>query len=399
MNKKEETLMRFKKRIDERKPITQKEFIKDDSSLYSAVSRHLHGVGKACEELGISRQDMKDVYNLTNNIDKRSLTDEEIIERLTYLKSIGKLTTSAMRTQFDDTRLERSIKKRYGSVEKCFEILNLKRDRKRVTEESIKEEIINHIKNGHDLHYSNMIKIDSALVSNGTKKYNMGWHELLDLFSFEYQAIRKPFSYESIKDRLDDINNKFGTVNYSVLKEHDSSILFYAHQNYGSIMEFMEDMGYDYNEYSDTSINIRNGFHFEHAFKEILDALKIKNIHNKKFDDGVRPDFQLENNIWIDCKLSSWTFSTEDTVKRYLEYCDEIIIVYLRGVPYSFKGYEKYNVKFYNVSHFYPMLEKINRQDLIYKCQGILSETSELQESVTTERSIPSHNSDGKVTV
>lgn len=62
-------------------------------------------------------------------------------------------------------------------------------------------------------------------------------------------------------------------------------------------------------------------------------------------------------------------------------------------------GLTNNNVVFYNVSHFYPMLEKINRQDLIYKCQGILSEESELQESVTTERSIPSHSSDGKVTV
>lgn len=58
-----------------------------------------------------------------------SLTLNEVIDRLQYLKSIGKLSTHSMRTEFEDLRLENYLKRNYGSVKNALDILGFKKGR------------------------------------------------------------------------------------------------------------------------------------------------------------------------------------------------------------------------------------------------------------------------------
>lgn len=109
--KQQKVLKRFKDRVDSGRPITYKKLKEEDSSLLYAVERNLKNISVACSLLGISQDEMIEKYGFTRNINKRTLSEDEILERLNYLKSIGKVTTNAMRNEFNDLRLEQSIKK------------------------------------------------------------------------------------------------------------------------------------------------------------------------------------------------------------------------------------------------------------------------------------------------
>lgn len=373
MNNKEITKIKFKKRIDEGKSIRYNDLKVDDKTLLYSVKRYFGSIVKLCEDIGISKQELIDNYGFTRNIDKKTLSENEIKERLLYLKSIGKLTTNAMRKEFDDLRLEQSLKKVYGSVNDGLTYFGLERDTKIVTKESLLKKIYEYQENGIDLCYSNMITQDSVLVNNSISKFKSGWNKLLTDLEIDFIPKRIPYSKESISERLHSISKEYGVLNYGLISEIDSSILYCADTNYDRLEDFYIDMGYNPKECMDFDTQKSRGRRFELVFREILRALNINHTHNKYLNNGsIRPDFQLEGNIWIDTKLSSWTESTKKTVKKYNPYCDKLIIVYLRGNKRKLYEYSQYNVEFRKIDYYYPLLENINRQDLIFKCQDVL---------------------------
>lgn len=376
-----ELLTRFKERIVSNLPITYKELKKDDPTLLYGIERHFGSLVKVCGELGISEDDMITKFGFSRNINKRTLSEHEIKERLLYLKSIGKLTTNSMRTQFDDNRLELSIKKTYGSVKEGLKHFGLERDYKAKTKRDILNEILKYQELGIDLCYSNMIQVDSALVSNVGNKYK-SWNKFLMDNAIQFESKRKPYTKDSIKERLDAVLTEYGEINYSVLKKVDSSILTYAHTNYDSLQDFYVDMGYKPEDWLDFDSQKYKGRLFELRFKDVLEALDIPFIHNKYYNKKIRPDFQLNDGIWIDCKLSSWTQTIKDTVIKYSDHCEKLIIVYLRGNKRKIYEYKEYNVEFRKIDYYFPLLREIGRQDLISEIINILNTS----ESVTTER-------------
>lgn len=117
----------FVDRIRAGKSIKYKDIKKENLKLFNAIEKY-YPVNELLRDLKISEEDAVEKFNLTRNFNKKTLSKKEIFERLEYLKSIKRLNTSAMRTEFDDLRLEISIKKIFGSVEKCFEELGYERD-------------------------------------------------------------------------------------------------------------------------------------------------------------------------------------------------------------------------------------------------------------------------------
>lgn len=117
----------LRKRISQGESIRYNDIKKDAPSLIHAITKY-YSLREILEELGLSEEELVSEYGMTRNINPRTLSKDEILERLLYLKSIGRLTTSAMRTEFNDFRLEVSIKRTYGSVEECFVQLGLDRD-------------------------------------------------------------------------------------------------------------------------------------------------------------------------------------------------------------------------------------------------------------------------------
>ena len=386
MKKKEEVLLRFKSRINEGKSIKYKDLKNEDPSLLYAIEKHYGGIYKISQELGYTEDDLVNKFGLTRNINKRTLTEDEIKNRLLYLKSIGKLTTNAMRTEFNDLRLEQSIKKLYGSVENGLKYFGLERDRVRVSKKSIIKEIKELSEQGIDMSYANMMEINSKLVSNANSYFGKGWYSILDELDIKYEAKRKKFTKESIKNRINTIHKKFGEVNYNIIKKYDSGILTYVYQNYDNLIDFYIDMGLDPIDCMDFSTQKLKGFAFERLFKEVLELLNIKFKYNTYYDEKTRPDFQMSKGVWFDCKLSAWTNSIETTIEKYTPKCNKLIIVFLRGEYKHLPEIDNEKVEFRKIDYYYPFLTQINRQDLIEKFEQ-LANNDEFLESVTTERS------------
>lgn len=126
-SRKRDILNRVKLRIDSGKGISYREIKEDAPTLLNAVDRY-YPLWEICKDLEISEDELVNKYGLTRNVNSRTLSKKEIVERLHHLKTNGRLTTSAMRTEFEDFRLETSIKKVYGSVEQCLEKLGFERD-------------------------------------------------------------------------------------------------------------------------------------------------------------------------------------------------------------------------------------------------------------------------------
>ena len=107
------------------------------------------------------------------------------------------------------------------------------------------------------------------------------------------------------------------------------------------------------------------GLQFEELAKEAIELL-FNEVSYNKWIDNVRPDFIINEDIWIDAKLSSFAYFTDDTVKKYTarKECRELWLLYLRGHKFN-HGNE--DVKLISIEEWYNSLIKLGRADLVEK--------------------------------
>lgn len=379
---------RLIERIDNNLGVTTKDLKSEDMQLFKDISNN-GGFVRIFNSLGIDIENMILKYGFSENIDKRTLDPSEIEQRLLYLKSIGKLTTLEMRkNHFPDNKLERSIKKVYGSVENCLKALNLERDYRFVDKDYIESTIWEYYNKGVDLSYSNMMQHDPKLIYNVGNHYDVGYHDLLKNMGISFNEKRIPYTHDSIKQRLEYIYKTHNTLRYAVVKENDPSILYYAHNKYGSYEKLLIDMGYDVSEFIDYDTLKSKGFQFESLVRDILIALGYKISYNKVIGN-YRPDFITDDNVIIDAKLSAWTQSIDDTISKYTNTSSHIKIIYLRGDKLNKWSNDEYkDIEFIKVHSLFNELSAINRHDLIDRVLQLESslKNDSNQESATTTR-------------
>lgn len=338
MNKdeKRKNLLRLlNQRIENNKPIKYSVFRKEDNALLSRIEKEFGSLSKACLELGISREDLVKKYGFQSQVFGKSLSEEEIIERLNYLKSINKISTSAMRTEFDDLRLESSIKSKYGSVSKGLELLGYKRTTKRYTKKSIQKQIDDMSDKGISLSYSSVNKIDPSLVGAVKRLFGVSWNIYLSQIGLHEHKIRKDYNKDEIQGRLQKILKEHGNLQQETVRKYDSGLCKYASTICGGYENMIKIFGLEKYWSPHSNINISKGKMLELLMKEYLDEMNIdykynKVIGNQRTKGCIRPDFNLGEKV-IDCKLSAWTPSIEDTINKYSKHFSEITIVYLRG--------------------------------------------------------------------
>ncbi|MED3937553.1 phage integrase SAM-like domain-containing protein [Priestia megaterium] len=108
------------------------------------------------------------------------------------------------------------------------------------------------------------------------------------------------------------------------------------------------------------------GLQFEELAKEAIELL-FNEVSYNKWIDNVRPDFMINEDIWIDAKLSSsFAYFTDDTVKKYTarKECRELWLLYLRGHKFN-HGNE--DIKLISIEEWYNSLIKLGRADLVEK--------------------------------
>ena len=370
----EEIIYKFKARIKEGKSIKYKDFKNDDSKLLYAIERKIGNLYKCAMMCGISEEDYVNKYGMriTKNT---TLTEKEMKDRLNYLKSIGKLTTLAMRTEFNDLKLEQSLKRVYGSVEKGLLHFGLERDSRLVTLDSLEKEILELYNQGYDLSYKNMTENKSKILNTITKKLDLSWYEVLKNLNISVEPLKVvKYNKSEIIDKLNQLIAEHGTLNHSIMRKYESGILNLATKNYNSIYDFFKEHGFEEYTYMDDESSKFKGFKFERIFRELLDEIGINYEYNKYIaNNKFRPDFILENNIILDCKLSTWTPTIKSTIENYVNYCDKLIIVYLRGEERIIENLKSDKVEFINYEFYLNKLDEKSRQRFILEFDAIIN--------------------------
>ncbi|MED3933277.1 phage integrase SAM-like domain-containing protein [Priestia megaterium] len=107
------------------------------------------------------------------------------------------------------------------------------------------------------------------------------------------------------------------------------------------------------------------GLQFEELAKEAIELL-FNEVSYNKWIDNVRPDFIINEDIWIDAKLSPFAYFTDDTVKKYTarKECRELWLLYLRGHKFN---HGNGDIKLISIEEWYNSLIKLGRADLVEK--------------------------------
>jgi hypothetical protein len=239
------------------------------------------------------------------------------------------------------------------------------------TAERVKSEITRLNDIGEDLSYVSIRKKYVSLSHFAEVKFG-GWYAALEacnITSDDYRK-QKTAGYWT-KDRvLHDIRelSKFGEdLSYGAMEEKYTALIKGATKAFGKYEKAVIAAGFDYEKIKkNTILEAALGRAFEIYLEQMLEALEWKVEVQKYFafgDDACRPDFvDSKTGSWIDAKVDSWSSGVAQTILKYLKYCDNLMIIHLKGKK---RNWDTDNVMIMPVSDFYEDLTGCGREDLI----------------------------------
>lgn len=370
MDKKEETKKRLQEYIESGNSISYKDMEKEDSSLLYAIYRYLGNIQKACNSIGIKDEVLASKFNF--HIEVKDITEEEVISRLELLDSIGEVKTKNLKRDggyFKDSKLFSVLKNNFSSIDEGLSHYGYVNQYK-VNHKNIRDRLEEHLSKDGDMSFRYMSENDLKLVNDIRNRFS-SYYEGLDYYQTPYKRAYNVISEENIVKRIKTVIENNGTVNYTILKKEDPSVLHYSYKVFDSFDNMLKELGFDEYITEHPSTLIRKGREFESIFKEILETLDVEHLYNKTIND-VRPDFRLTNNVWIDTKLSTWTPSIQETIDKYSPECDKLLIVYLRGETDIINYYNiPKNTKIVSVYSLTKSLPEDKRNKIINRLQSI----------------------------
>ena len=262
---------------------------------------------------------------------------------------------------------------------------NIHKENRMNRKEELKNIFVKRIEEGKGITYPELKNDDPSLIwkseklfgnlSNLLSEIGIEKDELIKDYGFSYNIDKRNLNYEEIKERLLELKSK-GKLNTSLSRKYfpDGQRL---ERSMIAMFGSFEDCLIHFNlerDLTNPDLLIRSGIQFEKTFKDSLDAINVNyEYQNRTFKDEKLfiPDFILDNDIWVDTKLSSWTDSIDSTISSYSTMCNKLIIVYLRGTD-NFKSNHS-NVEFIKVDKIFPHLVNVGREDLINEFNQIKS--------------------------
>lgn len=362
----------FLKRIENGQSVKYTDLKREDRKLlYQIEKSSFKNINNLCDMLGFSEIEKEKMNIKTNG---ELMSKEEILSHLQHLKSVGRLTTIAIRNYFEDTRLQSAINSKFGNVENCLNFFNLERDQPNWDQDKIKEKIVEYHRQGVCLSYSNMILHDSKLVHSAKNHFDFSWSELIESLGIEDARKRRNLSKKNIANMLNKLKVNGIFISPMNIKLHDESLSASIYYTFGGFEELYTYMGLDPNIYM-SSGNLQSlGIKFEKVVRETFEVLEVEHLYNKPFLN-VRPDFQFEDGVWADAKLSSWTAFYDGTFDKYLPHCKKLIIVYFRGD--NIKNVPD-QVQLIHISSLIKQLDTKNKNKIMKKLSKIEEELKEL---------------------
>jgi hypothetical protein len=195
--------------------------------------------------------------------------------------------------------------------------------------------------------YENGLSLTASAVVSENKKlydaacYHIGsWGKAIELSGYNYDEILEEGNSSrsinctkcSAEDLLKFIRDRYENgkrLSSGYMQRNFNRMVKVADYRFGGWKQAIEAAGIDYNEVREDAAVNKAGHLFEEVLGEILTDLNIKYT---KYDHELwSPDFVINNQYWIDAKLSEWTSSIPDTIAKYSPHVDRLDIVYLRG--------------------------------------------------------------------
>lgn len=254
-------------------------------------------------------------------------TKEELIEMIVEMHKNG-----------DDSyrNLYKKINKFFGSMENMKKELGIETQQKPEPKFFTVEQINQRIKEMYEddsvekICQETMGKelADSIRCHFGTL------HNYFNQLDIDYYRKPVPFYWtkETLKRQLKRWVTEGKPLNYNFMIHSHPTFIEAARKIFGSYAALFEACDLNYEDYrTDTVQASYYGYKFEDAVGELLKALGYT-FTKYETDVGLQPDFII-GDTWMDAKLSRWTIvnADDDTIEKYEQYCNRLIIVYLRG--------------------------------------------------------------------
>jgi len=204
-------------------------------------------------------------------------------------------------------------------------------------------------------HYAQKMHSD---VYGGAQKIYGSWGTAVEKSGFDYAAIRKKhgdYSKEELMDFLVKLRKDGVQLAFTTVRRINPSMTNSIIKIFGSYRKGVESIGLNYDDVRKDGLReCYKGVVFERYAKRVFEKIGWKLRYNKlhRFKEGdCKPDFvDSMDGTWIDAKLDSFSWGVEETIEKYLNHCNRVMIVFLKGKK---RIWPENGVDFVPISDFY----------------------------------------------
>ncbi|QST00993.1 hypothetical protein IMZ31_05325 [Pontibacillus sp. ALD_SL1] len=271
--------------IEKGEPLNASYIIDNHRQLYRACVEYLGSWGSALDMVGVDYSEIKELKRQETTENSTLYTKAYVLGKLMEIKEKG-LPLSKKTINEHKRSLEDACYNRFGSIKKAIEAAGY----------SYEEEL----------------------------------KEAEQLWLIRQREVQMKWTREAVIEEIKRLYEQRVPMNKSHLQSYNQSLYDGAMNRFGSWGDAIEAAGIDYESIREDS---RDASYCGRLFEDLLDKLLVEiGISYEKYNHKTyNPDYTLNNNVWMDAKLSQWTVYASKTIDRYKEHCRYLTIIYMRG--------------------------------------------------------------------
>jgi hypothetical protein len=351
---------------------------KNEPSLYVAAVRRFGGWFDALSAAGVPAEKFRKLPARKKRSHMQSWTDARVIHEIKRLAEKGEdLSHSIILKKYP--ALEGAARSRFGnSWHKALDAAGVDEGRFRKMKPPgywTKARVITELQimyaNKADLRNIAVRENRSDLLTPAEKLFG-GYYPALEAAGIPIEDYRRyrPEGYWSkprVVEELQRLHSLGVDLAYASMEEYNNALVHGATRAFGKYEKAFAPAGLDYEEVrKDKMMESFIGRVFEKYLEEMMRELGWKVRPQQRFKVGrevVRPDFvDSETGMWIDAKVDSWSPGVAATILKYSEFCDRILVIYLKGKK---RKWISDDADIRPVSDYFPALIETGREDLI----------------------------------
>ncbi|RVT56248.1 hypothetical protein [Niallia taxi] len=330
------------------------------SQLLGAIDRKYGSYEAFLQEIDVDYSLIKKYQNW----DKQTVTEE--FEK--YTSNNEDLRESKL--QKNNSALYKQIRNHFGNYKKFLSIMGYEysdiRGKIDWTEQRIDDEFEEYLNENKDLKASKMNRKHNTLY-NAIKRRFGEYGKYLECKGFDYDEVRGTVDWtdEKVKSKYFKlVKESEGILSFTGISMKNNKLYQQIRKRFKNYKSFLESIGLAEVEiYKILKFEQEMGLSFERLVKKMFDCLGYDYEYQYRDIEGIRPDFyNRESSEILDVKLSFYTGFKSYTPQKYLNHCNKLTLIYLRGEPFE---HNIKNLSLVPIDNYYGILEQSGFQDLI----------------------------------